>query len=649
MPRGRPLERQRGVGLLFLRGRPHRAQLAVLLAGLRVCEHEHARGGGVWTDGTVALAEVVPAERRLGRRDAGGVAHAERRRLRLLLLFLLAAARGGRCVALLRLGAVDLHTVDVLLLLFFALLGRGLCVVLRVDVHVPPGSAACLLLLLGLLPRKPSLVLRRGAQRNSLHPLLRLLLLLLELAGVREGARPRVAHDLEPLGVHEVPVQPDGARRGQSEAQRVHEGVPVPVLEPKRESGGGRHLREAPPRSQRQRAVPPARVDQSRGEDRAHLCQRRLVLVGNEPRELVAERLGAPPVAPVGLLHVDHRRAQQRALPDVVGHVGQHRLQERDRLRVARAGHGDANGHAARIPDVGVEALQQQTDDLGDALGRLVKHERQPDDRRHPHVVVDVAHRRVEQDAHGLVRARAAVREGERVHGPIPDDRVAVPPHLLHGGVGVVLLAEVDERQAHGDAPDDLLVVRLAAVVPQLGHDLVELVPVGDPSRGGAGVARPGTHEDHPHGVPGRLARDGRVGVEQLLELGHDPHVARPQVREARAHGGAVGDDLVRVRVAQVAAEVGPGRQALLDRGAGAGAVDEAEGVEGPALGVAARRGDGGEVRVVAAVGRAARRQVRLEERHGLGGVPRVDDAHARRGRELGPVGRLLHPVEVVP
>ena len=76
-------------------------------------------------------------------------------------------------------------------------------------------------------------------------------------------------------------------------------------------------------------------------------------------RWALSERLDLPAVARVGLLHVDHGRAEEGALPNKVGHVLQHGLEEGDGLGVTGTGHGNADGHARGIPDVGVETLQQ--------------------------------------------------------------------------------------------------------------------------------------------------------------------------------------------------------------------------------------------------------------------------------------------------
>ena len=149
----------------------------------------------------------------------------------------------------------------------------------------------------------------------------------------------------------------------------MHHGVPVPVLQPKGKAGGAGHLGEAIPRSEVQSAVAPTGVDDAGAQDGAHLGQGALVLVADGRGELLPERLDLAAVARVGLLHVDHGRSEEGTLPDKVGHVLQHRLEEGDGLGVTSAGHGNADGDARGIPDVGVETLQQKLDELRNALG----------------------------------------------------------------------------------------------------------------------------------------------------------------------------------------------------------------------------------------------------------------------------------------
>ena len=238
----------------------------------------------------------------------------------------------------------------------------------------------------------------------------------------------------------------------------------------------------------------------------------------------------------------------------------------------------------------------------------------------------------MEEDADGLVGARAAVGHGEGVHGPVPQDGVAVGAHLLDDDVGVLLLTVLDEGDAHGDTADDLLVLRLAGVVAQLGHGLGDLLGLGGVGEGGVGIAGTGPDQDHADGHAGGLTGDGRIGVQQLLD---DLEVGAAEGGEADAEGGAVADDLVGVRAAQVGAEEGGGLVALGGGRARPGAVDEAEGVQAATLGISTGGVDG---RRGAALGLRGRGEVGLEEGHGLGGMTGVDDAKRSRGGELGPV-----------
>mmetsp|Transcript_31663 Transcript_31663/g.76646 ORF Transcript_31663/g.76646 Transcript_31663/m.76646 type:complete len:242 (+) Transcript_31663:1681-2406(+) len=186
--------------------------------------------------------------------------------------------------------------------------------------------------------------------------------------------------------------------------------------------------------------------------------------------------------------------------------------------------------------------------------------------------------------------------------------------------------------------------MRLARVVAQLCNDLGQLLVL---SRGGS-VARAAAYQDHPHGHARRLAGHSRIGVEELLELVHDVQIRGAEARESNSQRSAVRDDLVGVRIPQVLSEEGAGLEPLRAGGSRVAAMDEAQGVERPSLGVASGGTHGG-MGGVGIVGGRGGGEVGFEQRHRLGRVAGVDDAHGGSGRELGPIAGLLHPIQIIP
>ena len=77
--------------------------------------------------------------------------------------------------------------------------------------------------------------------------LLFLFFLLLQFFGVCKGAGLRVAQNLELFGVFKVLVESNGASRGDSEAEHVHHGVPMPMLKPKHKTNSTIHFGESIP------------------------------------------------------------------------------------------------------------------------------------------------------------------------------------------------------------------------------------------------------------------------------------------------------------------------------------------------------------------------------------------------------------------
>ena len=74
-------------------------------------------------------------------------------------------------------------------------------------------------------------------------------------------------------------------------------------------------------------------------------------------------------------LHHDHARGDESALPYEVSKIVDHGLENGDGPGIPSAGHGDADGHAACVADVRVEADEEELHELGDPLGRLEQNE----------------------------------------------------------------------------------------------------------------------------------------------------------------------------------------------------------------------------------------------------------------------------------
>mmetsp|Transcript_30269 Transcript_30269/g.63769 ORF Transcript_30269/g.63769 Transcript_30269/m.63769 type:complete len:459 (+) Transcript_30269:163-1539(+) len=453
-----PLKWRRWIGLIFRRRRANRTQI-FLFSWCRIREHDNSIRLLLRSDGTITLVQIKGANLGLRFCDSTGIGYSERSRFGLPLLLRFFGFRFG----ILPCFTVDFHALglgDIL----FSLLGyfRGVTFpFLLIDVH-----GTVLRLLFRSFSRQPRLILGGRRESHRLHPLLLLFLLLLQLLGIGKSTRLGIAPNLKFFGIFEILIQSNGARGRHGETEHVHEGIPVPVLEPENEARGTGHFGESVARPERQGAVPSADIDESGGQNGSHLGQRRLMLIADDGRQLLAEGFDLAMIARIALLHVNHGRAEQGSLPNVIGHVGEHGFQQCHALGVSRPGHGDADGHATGISDVRVETLQEETYQLRHPLGSFVQHQRQSDDGGHANVVVDVADGGMEQDPNGFIGPRPTVGEGETVHGPVSNDGVSVPFHLLDGGVGVFLLTEVDEGETHGDTADDLFVLRLLGVIP---------------------------------------------------------------------------------------------------------------------------------------------------------------------------------------
>eukprot|EP00962_Isochrysis_galbana_P031105 scaffold10117_cov111-Isochrysis_galbana.AAC.5 len=301
----------------------------------------------------------------------------------------------------------------------------------------------------------------------------------------------------------------------------------------------------------------------------------------------------------VRVLHKDHRRGQQRALPHVVDRVGQHRSEQIERFLGSRAGARDADGEGRAVAHVRVVRLGQQLDHARALRRRVGQHKPDCDDGGAPHIVRHIRDGHVQAGAQRRVGAGAGVGKGDGVHGAVAENRVR--------------LVQQRERDADGQAANDLLVRRVMRVAEHLFDRL------------GRGRAQ----HDQTHRERGRLARHGRVVEEHALELLVQIGVLRPHHCDPDAKGAAVLHDLVGAGVAQRVEQVGADAEAVVG-------VDDAEREERAAL----RVGRGRHARL---------RQVGREQRERLLDVPAVDHAERGRGRKLGPVGGAREPFEVVP
>mmetsp|Transcript_18928 Transcript_18928/g.39877 ORF Transcript_18928/g.39877 Transcript_18928/m.39877 type:complete len:238 (+) Transcript_18928:987-1700(+) len=237
------------------------------------------------------------------------------------------------------------------------------------------------------------------------------------------------------------------------------------------------------------------------------------MLVTDQIGQLLPESLNLSMVASITLLHINHRRAQQRTLSHMISHIGEHRFQQRYTLSIACASHGNSHGHTACISNMGVETLQQKANQLRDTLRGLVQHQRQPNHRGHSNIIAHITNCRMKQNANGLIGSRAAIRQRQAIHGPVPNDGVAVSTHLLDRSISILLLTIIHKRQADGNAPNNLLMLRFARVVAQFRHNLRQLLVRG----GSIGISRAASNEDHTHGDARRLSGHGRIRIQQFL------------------------------------------------------------------------------------------------------------------------------------
>mmetsp|Transcript_21639 Transcript_21639/g.51697 ORF Transcript_21639/g.51697 Transcript_21639/m.51697 type:complete len:609 (-) Transcript_21639:893-2719(-) len=422
---------------------------------------------------------------------------------------------------------------------------------------------------------------------------------------VREKGRPGVAGEVE-LDHLQVLVQADERCWLEAEGDEVRQRIPVPVLHEDRQAHGRRHLELPVVRAEADRDIPPARVEDPRGQDGAHLAQGVLMLVVDHLVEVPPERGDLL----LRLLHLDEGHPEHSPLPHEIRGVRQHRLEQRHGLPHPRPGAGDRNGHGRAVAHVRVVRLGEEADDGRALVRRRREHKAEAHDRRAAHVVADVADGKVKELLDGRVVGCPRVGHADHKHPPVAQDRVLVVRHLLHNGIRHFLPAKHDESEANGEASDDLLVLSVVRIVQHL-HALL---------RGAPGL-------EQAHGDAGSLPRDRRVGVEDALDVFKELLIAGAHPRKAETEAPAVLDAFV-VGLPQAVEQESPDVLAVVG-------VDEPEGIQRAALRV--RRGD------------PMAREVRLHERLPLRQVPLVDDAEPRGDGELCPVGGPGKPLEVLP
>ena len=407
-------------------------------------------------------------------------------------------------------------------------------------------------------------------------------------------------------------VEADERGGHKGEGYEVGERVPVPVLREHEHGEHGGHPWVARLGPEADGHVPPAGVNDALRHDGAHLGHRHLSIVLDVVHQPLAERRQGL----FGLLHHHHGHGDERTLLHKVNRIGEHGLEECDSLLHARAGARDAHSHRGAVAHVGVVRLREELNDPRALARGGAQHETQRHHRGPSNVVGHVGHGDVQEAADARVVSGGHVRRCGGEARAVADDRVAVAHHLLDEGLGLLLAAVRGERQADGAPADDLLVLRLVAVV----ENLLLL------------VAGAGAREEQAHADAGTLARDGTVSAEDSEHVGEHLLVAGAERCQTEAEARAVLDNLV---VAGAGRLEQKGQDTLAVVG-----VDETERVQGAALGVGAR---------ARTPGAALAGQEGSHQRAALVELPAVNHAHPRRRREPRPVRRPAEPVEVLP
>lgn len=245
----------------------------------------------------------------------------------------------------------------------------------------------------------------------------------------------------------------------------MHHRVPVPVLQPKCNSNGAWHLCKAILGTKRKCAVTSSSINNTSGHNSAHLGQGALMFFANDIRKFLSEGADLSAIAAIALLHVDQGSTHKCSLPDVVSHVVQNRLEHSDTVRIACPSHGDTNSHTTRIPDMWIEALQQEFDKQRNPLRSLIKNKCQSNDRCHSNIIADITHGSVQQNSDGLIRASTAVGQRQGILSSVPQDRITVASQFLDQGVCVLFLPKLHESQTHRNSANNLLVLSLTSVI----------------------------------------------------------------------------------------------------------------------------------------------------------------------------------------
>mmetsp|Transcript_5008 Transcript_5008/g.15779 ORF Transcript_5008/g.15779 Transcript_5008/m.15779 type:complete len:317 (+) Transcript_5008:85-1035(+) len=271
---------------------------------------------------------------------------------------------------------------------------------------------------------------RRG-ERGGGHRGRHLLLVVCGRRRVGKGRRRRRRLEA-PLRHAQVGVESDGGGGGEGERHEEAERVPEPEVRENAHPNDGGHDLVAGAASERDRHVAPAGVEQARRHDGAKLGHRVLVLIAHHLLQVFAVLGLARLRLVVRVLHKDHRRGQQRALPHVVDRVGQHRSEQIERFLGSRAGARDADGEGRAVAHVRVVRLGQQLDHARALRRRVGQHKPDCDDGGAPHIVRHIRDGHVQAGAQRRVGAGAGVGKGDGVHGAVAENRVRLVQQRGH-------------------------------------------------------------------------------------------------------------------------------------------------------------------------------------------------------------------------
>mmetsp|Transcript_23378 Transcript_23378/g.59720 ORF Transcript_23378/g.59720 Transcript_23378/m.59720 type:complete len:277 (+) Transcript_23378:1516-2346(+) len=196
----------------------------------------------------------------------------------------------------------------------------------------------------------------------------------------------------------------------------------------------------------------------------------------------------------------------------------------------------------------------------------------------------------------------------------VSEDRILVQKHLVDEWFSLLLFAEHDHGQRQRACADDLLVLRVMGVRQQLLD----------------GLLRRRAYHHESDGIGCCLAGHCGIRVEGLLQLFIGVLVCGGHAHQADAQTRAMLQHLSGLGVVQLVQEVGLGLSIVVV------CMDDAHGIQSTTL------------RVRAATCTTSLRQICAQNRLRLLDVALVNDAQGRRRGELGPVGSLGKPLEVL-